>query len=170
MVNALFKKKLFFLYSPSPTIPKAIKWCSYDFLISLLVSDFQRSVWVWSVHICSCHCLTLQTSTKLWRMIVVNLHSWSTNHISKWQIIQLHRCQLELQFWIAFSHDSYTFFIDHYSIFKSCSFQNHIEPTYTLIMFKWHKLMIGQFYDPFWSIFFHLQQNWGADSHFEVLN
>ena len=40
--------------------------------------------------------------------------------------IQLHRCQLELQFWIALSHDSYTFFIDYYAIFKSSSFQNHI--------------------------------------------
>ena len=36
-------------------------WCSNDFLISLLVSGFQRSVWGCSIHICSCPFLRQET-------------------------------------------------------------------------------------------------------------
>ena len=58
------------------------KWYQNDFLISLLVSNFQRSVWECSVHICSCPCSILHTpafsiglciTLKIWKCLEKSL-------------------------------------------------------------------------------------------------
>ena len=61
---------------------KMFKWCSNDLLISLRVSDFQKSVWECSVHSCSCPCLV--------RYAHISFNFWTVSQY--WIIVQLQDC------------------------------------------------------------------------------
>jgi hypothetical protein len=71
------------IFEPHPPNLKNVQMMLNGFLISLLVSDFQRSVWECSVHICSCPCINLPTLNSI---LVIGFRNHDNGGLDLWKL------------------------------------------------------------------------------------